>query len=158
MMGPDGEVPALCSPLLYSQHSAVEGKPSLRVAMGFYNPENESQRHPCLSGEQGHVTAQEITPWEPRLVKEGRKPKEAGLVWGCVLGYGKAGGGCASCMLPTALNRYSRFFPSLGVGPQCFGEISLHGVGQRSCSVPEDSWASLFTCMWGDSGLREPEK
>lgn len=82
MMGPDGEVPALCPLLLDSQHGPMEGKPSLGVAIEFYNPENESQRHPCLSGEQGHVTAQEITPWDPQLVKEGKKPKEAGLAWG----------------------------------------------------------------------------
>lgn len=82
----------------------MEGKPSLGVAVGFYNPENESQHCPCLSGEQGHVTAQEITPWEPQLVKEGKKPRGAGLVWGWALGQGKAGGVCASCTLPTAPN------------------------------------------------------
>lgn len=121
-----GEAPALCSPLLDSQHGPMEGKPSLGAAVGFYNSENESQRRPCLSGEQGHVTAQETTPWERQLVKEGKKPKGAGLAQGWEWGRGKAGAGCASCMLPTALNTHSRFFPSSGVGPRCFGGISLH--------------------------------
>lgn len=126
MLGPDGEAPALYSLLLHSHHGPTEGKPSLGVAVGFYNPENESQHHPCLSGEQSHVTAQETIPWERQLVKERKKPKGAGLVWGWELGRGKAGSGCASCMLPAALNTCLRFFPSSGVGPQCFGGISLH--------------------------------
>lgn len=64
MLGPDGEAPALCSLLLHSQHFPMEGKPSLGAAVGFYNPENESQHRPCLLWEQGHVTAQETTAWE----------------------------------------------------------------------------------------------
>lgn len=71
MLSPDGEA---CSLLLDSQHGPMEENPSLGVAVGFYNPENESQ----LSREQGHVTAQETTPWERQLVKEGQKPKRLG--------------------------------------------------------------------------------
>lgn len=59
---PAGAAPALCSMPLCSQHGPMEGKPSLGMAAGFYNPENESQGQPRLSGEQGHVTAQETAP------------------------------------------------------------------------------------------------
>lgn len=120
MLAPDGEA---CSLLLDSQHGPMEEKPSLGVAVGFYNPENESQ---ISREQQGHVTAQETTPWGRQLVKEGKKPEGAGLVWGWESGCGKAGGGCASCTLPTALNTCSRLFPSSGVGLQCFGVVSLH--------------------------------
>lgn len=127
MLGPDEEVPALYSLLLDSRHGPTEGKPSLGVAVGFYNPENESQRHPCLSGEQGHVTAQETTPWERLLVKEGKKPKGPGS-WG------------AGRLVVDVL-------------PACSPLLSTYAQGFSPVQVWDHSVLGGFHCMWGTVNL-----
>lgn len=86
-------VPAWAAPALRpsppgSQRGPVEGKPSPGAAAGFYYPENESQPRYCLSGERGHVTAQETAAWERQLVKKGKKPVGAGS-----RGAGRCAGG-----------------------------------------------------------------
>lgn len=118
-----GEAPALCSPLLDSQHGPMEGKTSLGAAVGFYSPENESQHRPCLSGEQGHVTAQETTPWERQLVKEGKKPKG--------LGWRRAGSGAAGRLV-------------LDVLPAC----SPHAQDFSPIQVWDNGVLGGFHCTW----------
>lgn len=156
-----GSAPALRPPPPRSQHGPVEGKPSPGTAAGFYNPENESQRRPCLSWERGHVTAQETAPWERQLVKKGKKSDGAGLAWGRERGNGKA---CWQRVCSPHPSAWARGSPRAFWVRDCGilgrrGHFIMCGA-QRShpAHVAVESWALSLAPVWVSSGLREPKK
>ena len=121
------------------------GKPSPGMAAGFYSPENESQRWPCLSGERGHCLGNRSLG--ATASENGKETRQ-----GWERGRGKA---CwPRARSPYRSTRWRLPSCKSGVGPQRFGGISV----QVEPSDPPESQAWSTASTWGRSGLREPRR